>query len=347
MTYKYDKFITQNIAPKKVKKIGVYDSNNNRIGSIMLNRLLHTSEEKKYSFGLISDLHFYSTDVAWNPITKVDNALSYFENNNCSFCCHTGDMTQTGFYNEGDTTTLQIGQFQNYKTICNKHTIQMYGICGNHESYVNPIKNNLTELKTYTNIESLHYSISYNEDIFIFISQPQGTLPMTDEALQWLYQTLETNRNKRCFVFVHPYLDCGNTNNLYGNDIFSWWGTKTTAFKNLLKHYENTLLFHGHSHNNFKCQEIDKIANYNENTGFKSIHIPSVSRPTKIVDGVRSNDDTQSYGYLVDVYENFIILNGIDFINNKPVPLGTYKIDTTLVNVKPNTFVDSTGTITT
>ena len=28
------------------------------------------------------------------------------------------------------------------------------------------------------------------------------------------------------------------------------------------------------------------------------------------------------------------------------IPIATYKIDTTLVNIEPNTFVDSTGTIT-
>jgi hypothetical protein len=193
----------------------------------------------------------------------------------------------------------------------------------------------------------MYYSVSQGNDVYLFLSQPSGSVPMTDTTLQWCYETLETNRNKRCFIFVHPYLDGGNVNSIYGNDIFSWWGIKTTAFKNLLKHYKNTILFHGHSHFIFECQELDKTVNYNESTGFRSVHIPSLSRPANVVDGVRGGDDTQSYGYVMDVYDDCIVLNGMDFINEKPVPIGTYKIDTTLQTIEANTFIDSTGTITT
>jgi hypothetical protein len=182
-------------------------------------------------------------------------------------------------------------------------------------------------------------------DVYLFLSQPNATTPMTDEALQWCYETLEANRNKRCFIFVHPYLDSGNVQSVYGNDTFSWWGNKTTAFKNLLKHYKNTILFHGHSHFWFNDQALDKTANYNESTGFRSVHIPSLTRPAFVVDGERGGDDTLSYGYLMDVYDNCIVLNGMDLVNNIPVPLGTYKIDTTLQTVEANTFTDTTGII--
>lgn len=48
---------------------------------------------------------------------------------------------------------------------------------------------------------------------------------------------------------------------------------------------------------------------------------------------------------MVEVYDDCIVLNGIDFINNEPVPIGTYEIDTTLVEIEEKTFIDSTGTI--
>jgi hypothetical protein len=66
---------------------------------------------------------------------------------------------------------------------------------------------------------------------------------------------------------------------------------------------------------------------------------------------------TESQCYIVDVYNDFIILNGIGLtgITSADVaskqyqhcPLGTYKIDTILQTIEPNTFTDSTGTITT
>ena len=346
MKYQYSGFIPENTAPIGAKQIGVYDGDGNKVGRVPLGWLRHPNAEKLYSFGLISDLHFYSAEVAWNPSEKVDYALTFFEDNNCVFCCHAGDMTQTGFFNDGDTETFVASQFDSYKEICDRHTIPVYGICGNHESYVNPIVNNLTELKSYTGID-MYYSVAYRNDLFIFLSQPRENLPMTDEALQWLYEMLEENRNKRCFIFFHPYLDSGNALDLYGNNVFSWWGEKTTAFKNLLKHYKNTVLFHGHSHNKFECQEVDETANYTENKGFRSVHIPSISRPTQIIDGIRSGYDEGSYGYIVDVYDDFVVLNGMDFINSKFVPLGTLKIDTQLVTIDAGTFTDSTGTITT
>ena len=59
----------------------------------------------------------------------------------------------------------------------------------------------------------------------------------------------------------------------------------------------------------------------------------------------------ESEGYIVDVYENCIILNGRDFIDNDKdghgLGIATYKIDTTLQTIEANTFRDSTGTITT
>lgn len=346
MSYKYTGFIPQNIAPKNARKIVVCDGKNNEVCSIPLGRMTHIDRMKLYSVGVVADVHCYSSAVGWNPSEKLDNALTYFEDNGCLFCCNSGDMTQTGFYNEGNTNTLVTGQFASYKQVCDAHTIPVYELCGNHESYVKEITNNLTELQTYCDA-SLYYKVEQNDDIYIFLSQPSGNVPMTDEALQWCYETLEANRNKRCFIFVHPYLDCGNVNNIYGNDVFSWWGNKTTAFKNLLKHYKNTILFHGHSHFIFECQEMDKTVNYNESTGFRSVHIPSLSRPAFVTDGVRDGDDSMSYGYLMDVYDDCIVLNGMDFIDNEYVPLGVFKIDTTLQTIEAGTFTDSTGTITT
>lgn len=343
--YKYTHFIPQNIAPKGAKSIGVYDGNGKEVCTIPLGRMKPIERTKLYSVGITADIHFANVStVVWTPHTKFDNALSYFEANECVFCCICGDLTQTGFYSEGDSETLNANQFAQYKQICDKHTIPVYELCGNHESYVKAITSNLAELRTYAGAE-MYYAVSYGNDLYLFLSQPSGSVPMTDEALQWLYETLEANRNKRCFVFVHPYLESGNVNAIYGNDIFDWWGVKTTAFKNLLSHYKNTILFHGHSHFMFECQELDRTANYTESTGFRSVHIPSLSRPATVENGTRGGDDSLSYGYLMDVYDDCIVLNGMDFIENKPVPLGTLKINTPLQTIAAGTFTDSTGTI--
>ena len=59
----------------------------------------------------------------------------------------------------------------------------------------------------------------------------------------------------------------------------------------------------------------------------------------------------ESEGYIVDVYDDYIILNGRDFIDNDAdghiIPIATYKIDTPLVEIEAGTFMDSTGVIVT
>jgi hypothetical protein len=358
MAYKYTHLIPQNTAPSGATSIGAYDGSGNKICSIALGRLTPPNKEKLYSFGVVSDIHLYKDGVAWitwNPNEKFDNALTYFENEGCAFCIVCGDLTQTGFYsrtNDSDpsTTYFDVTQFAKYKEICDNHTLPVYALMGNHESYYEmPITANLGLMEAYTGKGTLSYTIAQGDDLFIFLGQPSGSKPMSDEALQWLYETLETNRNKRCFVFVHPYIeeDSGDPLDLRENSIFDYWGIKTGVFMDVLRHYKNVVLFHGHSHMKFECQELDSAANYTAKNGFKSVHVPSLSRPRgiNVADGTTPYKDAESQGYVVDVCDDFILLHGWDFINNKPLPLGTYKIDTPLQTIPAGTFIDSTGTI--
>jgi hypothetical protein len=151
---------------------------------------------------------------------------------------------------------------------------------------------------------------------------------MSDEAYSFLSETLEESNGKRCFIFVHPYLDSGNVNSVYTNDVFSWWGEKTTNFKNLLKQYPKAILFHGHSHFKWEEQTKDKTANYSNASGFHSMHIPSVAAPAFVnASGSREQSTTESYGYLVDVYSDCVMFNGMDLISGSIVPIGTFKIE--------------------
>ena len=334
MAYKYEHFIPQNIAPSGAKYIGVYDGDK-RVRTIPLGGLTPPTGTKLYSFGLVSDIHLYPiAAVEWTPEVKFDNALTYFESKGCMFCVQCGDFTQTGLFLEGDRVNMDTRQFAKYKEICDKHTIHIYGFCGNHESYMNPITNNPEELRYYTGTD-LYYSVEQGSDLFILLGQPNPGYVMSDETYNWLVATLEANTNKRCLVFVHSYIeeDSGDPCDVRENSIFEAWGvTRTDAFTNLLSQYDNVILFHGHSHMKFQSQEFDTCANYTEKNGFKSVHIPSLGVPRDVdtVNKVSVNDNRASQGYIVDVYDDCIVLNGMDFINNVPVPLGTYRINTSL-----------------
>lgn len=364
MAYMYKHFIPQNTAPKGAKRIGVYDSNGKRVCTIPLGGLTPPTKERRYSFGIVSDIHLWKVNSSSysNSNEKFDNALSCFENQGCSFCVVSGDLTITGFYlrtddSDASTQFLDEGQFAAYKEICDKHTIPVYELMGNHESYYGmAVSNNLTLLETYTGKGELSYTVIHEDDMFILCGQNHGSSVMSDADFTWLGRTLEDNKDKRCFVFVHPYIeeDSGDPLDVRENSIFDYWGTtKTNAFINLLNQYPNVILFHGHSHMKFELQEVDVNANYTEKNGFKSVHVSSLATPRDIEytydkDGVitktivpdtsgelgtliktaAKGDGSASQGYIVDVYDACIVLNGVDFANEKPVPLGTYKITT-------------------
>ena len=339
--YKYTHLIRENIAPIGAKSIGVYDGNGRRVAEIGLGRLAPslTDADKLYSFCALSDVHI-TYDTA---NTDYQRALTYAENN-CDFTCICGDLTVYG-------TDSELAQ---YKSIVDAYakTKPVYAMAGNHENH--DLRNIIEQ---YTG-HPLYYSFTQGNDVFVMVGHAGGYRTsnwvkgeqFTTEELQWLYQTLEANRNKRCFVFCHvfPHKDgVGNANGVYTNDM--WTSTNGTVFENLMKHYKNTVLFHGHSHLKFALQEVDKKANYSSAVGYRSIHIPSLAVPRDISGSSYTPIYAESEGYVVDVYENCIILNGRDFIDNDAdghiLPIATYKIDTTLQTIAANTFTDSTGII--
>lgn len=364
--YKYKHFIPQNIAPKGAKRIGLYASTGKRICTIPLGRLTPPTKEKLYSFGAVSDIHLIKSGLTWNwyPIQKFDRALSHFQEKGCAMCVVTGDLTQCG-YRWNDKNDVELTQMANYRTVCEKYSdLPVYELAGNHESYYNvPITDSSELWLADTGKQDLSYTVEQGNDLFILLGQPTGGTVL--ESLQWLYETLEANRNKRCFVFIHPWLtdDSGNPLNAVTNNVFKMWQSNTgnknleAVFKNLLAHYKNTVLFHGHSHSKFENQILDACANYTDKNGFKSVHIPSSSRPRDVDAETKeaTESNTESQGYLIDVYDDCIVLNGIGLtdvtaanIASKQYnvcPLGTYKIDTPLQAIEANTFTDSTGTI--
>ena len=347
MPYVYRHFIPQNIAPKGAKRIGVYNADGEKICTIPLGRMTPPNKEPLYSFGILSDIHIhFNPYVAWQPIPKFDNALTYFESIGCAFCVACGDLTNTGFYlrtNESvaGTEYLDEQQFAKYKEICDKHTIPVYELMGNHESYyAMPITNNLDKLETYTGKGVLSYTVTQGNDLFILCGQPRDAAVMSDDDFTWLGETLESNKDNRCFVFIHSQIDdnveggvedSGNPAFARENSIFGYWGaTKTANFINLMKQYPNAILFHGHTHIMFEAQEFDDDANFSTENGFKSVHVPSLGSPRRPIsaDGTWTAAESESQGYIVDVYDDCIVLNGMDFVNGEYVPLGVYKIDT-------------------
>lgn len=359
MAYVYRHFIPQNTAPAGAKRIGVYDGNGEKVTDIPLGRMTPPTAEPLYSFGIVSDTHMgYNSYTNKNDPSTVGmsvedgngygilpngtllrRALTFMSEQGVDFCCNAGDLTNIGFYFARGDTTVYPYQFQEYRDVCALFPdMPMYNIMGNHENYNANITETLDELEAYIGTREIAYYVEKGDDVFIFVGQSTNTRPMTDTHFQWLNDRLIEFKDRRCFVFVHSYIDdnavggiddSGNPCNARDNSIFGMSGTYND-FINLMKPFSNAIVFHGHSHLKFESQEFDKNANYTEKNGFRSVHVPSCGDPRTLLsnDGTWETDKNGSQGYIVDVYDDCIVLNGIDFSAREPVPVGVYKIDT-------------------
>lgn len=331
---RYSSLIEQNTAPKNVKHIGVYNSSGVKIGEVKVGKLaLPDVGEKLYSFGAVSDIHLQAETAQ----ADFQKALTFFnEVENVDFICICGDLSNSGI----------VAEHTPYTTIVNTYSpnTPVYECTGNHD-VVSAEGGTIGSLTG----NPLYYTFEQGNDLFIMFGMYTQTGDIfTTEQLQWLYEILEANRNKRCFVFQHclrwdgsgkPYQG-SPTGNLLNCD-------KGKVFASLMEHYKNVIWFHGHSHMDFDSQEDCSYANYDRMYGCHSIHIPSLALPRDYQDSAYVNVYAESEGYVVDVYENHIVLRGRDFVSEKFLPIATYCIDTTPQTIEANTFTDSTGVITT
>ena len=335
------KFVSVNIAPVEATKIGVYSSKGTRVGSIKIHEDFKLElGEKKYSFGALSDVH-----IGYNTSEEdFERALKYLsDTEKVKFIGISGDLTR-GAKEE---------QFRIFNELISKHSkVPVYAIAGNHDTpeYGG---SGVKELVTKYTGHPLYYSFTYGDDVYIMLgtAKEETGSHLPSGALQWLYETLEENRDKRCFLFTHVYTNnsSGDPYNIYGFDM--WYGNEEKIFMSMLDHYPNVTLFHGHSHVEFALQSLASNAIIDVSGHYNSIHIPSLAVPRTgtLADGTIMSNYLyeESEGYVVDVYENGIILRGYDFVNGKFIPSAYYYIDTTLSSVKAGTYRDSLGIIVT
>ena len=330
---KYRDFIPQNVAPREVKRIGIYDAEGKRVGTVPLGGLAFPEAgEKLYSFGALSDVHIgYDTAIG-----DFQRALSYLTD--VDFICICGDLTGDG----------SDGQLAQYKALADTASVPVYAIAGNHEGVVAGIE---SRIESYTG-HPLYYSFEHGGDVFVMVGtlggeQYSGGVVFADGELQWLQETLEANRNKRCFVFQHIFAGvarlvsgsyitdavCGNAKGLYTN--WCWHDTaECQTFEALMKQYPNVIWFHGHSHLRYSLQKYGQLyANYSEAEGYKEVHIPSLAVPRGDTDGDGKADTIYegSEGCIVDVYEHGIHIQGRDFVAGAFLPVASYWID----NIEP------------
>ena len=330
----FTKLIPENIAPVGARRIGVYNAKGNRAGFINLGPLSLPTVSKMYSFGALSDVHVqYDTAQA-----DFQAALSYLNNTeDVEFTCICGDLTVNG-------TDAELTTYKGYVDSYSSDT-PVYAVFGNHDTYEGLYNNT----EKYTK-QPFNYTFTQGNDVFIMVgnisgySGDVGTL-FTEATLQWLYETLEANRNKRCFLFQHILSAKGSGDALGIYPYTKLSGNEAIVFESLISHYKNVVWFHGHSHFKFYLQEESDTANIDKYFGTWSVHIPSLSVPRDVSGNSYSTVYADSEGYVVDVYEDGIHLRGRDFVRETFIPVASYWLDTTLKTVEAGKYYDEVGVV--
>lgn len=345
--------IPQNVAPFNAKRVAIYNSNGKKVCECELGNLAMPTNlgTKKYSVGLLSDTHTTTLDYynASNVQADLMTAISWLSAN-ADMTCVCGDLSE--FNNDGG--------LEKHKEIvdANKGDMEVYEMAGNHEHYnMDGVLALVTDdfIKQYTGfplyytvsnqptdeVARNYYSPTVGEDVYIMCGAV-GWSPMFNSAsIQWLYETLDAFRNRRCFLCFHPQVDdaehCGDALNVITYDGI---GSYKSMFISLLEHYKNVIYIHGHTHAMLEMQDYLQglnpplPANYDFTNGVHSIHVPSLAISRDISSGNRVDIVATSQGYLMDVYENHIVLKGRDFAKGEFIPIAHYCLDTTLKTVE-------------
>lgn len=334
----YDDFIDANVAPYEANAIGIYDEADVKVGTIAINGIKADNSGLLYSVGMLSDVHLNTQNSYYSDsFTDFDNALKFFNKSvGVEFTCTCGDISENGIEAE----------FARYQEIVAANPASpVYTTTGNHDATQSGINEALW--KQYTGY-GLTYEVSKTlpngkTDHFLFLGMSAWNFSeaYTPANLMWLKSRLEAYKNERCFIITHLFFPegAGNMLNIYPEG--NWLrGVRLNELKNLAAKYVNTIWFSGHSHWKWSLQKFDDDANIyrNQNAGW-TVHIPSCAKPSDSNgipgsgNAARQEKKDQSEGAVINVYENHIDVLGVDFISGKYIPVGTYRLDTTLEEV--------------
>ena len=365
MATNFTDLIKNNVAPYSASKIGVYGSDGSRVGEIPLGAFKPNYGERLYRFGLLSDVHNEDSQATENAQDFI-NALTELNNKeSIEFICITGALTQYSHSTGNIATEMTLYQNNLNAAGVNK---PVYVTTGNHDcpgstdvdyttfyqkaglSDIAPSSGATASYEvTKTHTTSGGVTVT---DHFLFLTMRRYEFTSStyyDADITWLGNKLEAYKNDRCFVFTHMFFPdyAGNLNRIYPSG--NWLsGPQLTSLKNLIDSYPRSYWFSGHSHWKWYLQKYQDKANIyptsnsGRTTGW-AVHIPSCASPIDSDGSSRVSMPLQSEGGVVDVYEDYVDIRGIEFkgpgdsnYNMKYIPVAQYRLYTE-AGVEPST----------
>lgn len=309
--------------------------------------------------------HGTTTD-SHHSITDYMRALEFYENHGADFICIDGDIvanSRTQYVNEQASVDEWAAELQEFAHLNTLADIPIYATTGNHDANIwgystadeslglnalvtttdGTYDGTKTAEEIWTELvgRGIRFVFEQGEDVFIF-------LPMyfwnyvnmyrrgTGSEEEWIIEQLETYKDKRVFLFFHIPLNDTYDDNASGMSSTQATG-RVATLRPLLNSYPNVIWFSGHSHYNLWREggakddgtEYVNPNIYQSGESMTMVHVPSCAyiRPT---DDYSSEDGHGSQGLLVDVFEDRVLVRGVDFTEGNGgafIPKATYVIN--------------------
>ena len=293
--------------------------------------------EVDYTFSALSDVHYNKGDY-------FNDALDFLDGYGVDFVGISGDLTNDG----------EISSLEKFNEAIKNRLYKVYATSGNHdeeavktgdwEEYINASITTDDEIVNISEngIDFVFAPKKAEGNVFVFLCQTSWYYPkyptgeeyslITEEQIEWLADVLEEYKSENVFLFFHTFLSApdgtqesavGNLKNpggYYYTLPFSYGTADEVAFRALMKEYKNVVYFSGHSHWMFEMEIYNENLNYSNFDGeyCHMVHVPSVCEPRWIGENDTSRTSKTgeaSEGWIIEVYDEAIILIPVDFIS--------------------------------
>ncbi|MDO4418939.1 MAG: starch-binding protein, partial [Ruminococcus sp.] len=314
------------------------------------------SADKQYTFEALSDIHIQHDNSYWYlSKTHFANALEVAADRDVDFMTICGDMVN------GYALSNLKTEYPQYLELIAKSNYNnpIYETNGNHEMKGGSAAENLDLYKKYTGLNTNtgalqsapYYEKTINGDHYIFLvleisGSPNESSEFTTAQLDWFEGLLKKYKNDGHKIIVNQHALIRG----YGagdNKVTPYYGgalrdsyADVKRLMSIMEAYPEIIMMNGHSHIDFKYGY--NFDNENGNTCY-TVHIPSTSSTTHPNSGGTTDyimDANSSQGYLVDVYDDYVILNGTDLAFNLICPSYTYLVDYTGEELEKNELED-------
>lgn len=311
---------------------------------------------KEYTFEALSDIHIQVDDSYWY-LSKPHfaNALEVAADREVDFMTICGDMVNGYSY-----SNLQNEYPQYLKLIAaSNYNNPIYETNGNHEMKGGSNAQNLDLYRKATGLNTTtgklqstpYYEKTINGDHYIFLvlelsGSPNESSEFTTAQLDWFEGLLKKyyNDGNKIIVNQHALIKGYGAGDdkvtpYYGGHLQPTYA-EVRRLMDLMEEYPDIIMMSGHSHIDFKYGY--NFDNEDGNTCY-TVHIPSTSSTTHPKTGGGLDykmDVNSSQGYLVDVYNDYVILNGTDLAMDEILPAYTYMVDYTGEELEKNEMDD-------